>query len=183
MVTSMGCKTATDKITEPSAAYRAALAATAPGDNPPLIPGSQEERAALARVMAMFETFSTSNVTDHVRIVYATDAYLRDGFKELHGVEAIAPYMIRSTEPHRRCTFQFEDVTSKHGEYYLRWIMVVNLKRDRPERVEQVVGMSHMRFNAAGQVIFQQDYWDPSDVLYSRIPVAGWMINKVKAGL
>jgi hypothetical protein len=31
--------------------------------------------------------------------------------------------------------------------------------------------------------MFQQDYWDPSDVLYSRIPIAGWMINKVKSGL
>ena len=26
-----------------------------------------------------------------------------------------------------------------------------------------------MRFNADGQVIFHQDYWDPTDIVYKRI--------------
>ncbi|MDA0578057.1 MAG: hypothetical protein O3B24_08160 [Verrucomicrobia bacterium] len=61
--------------------------------------------------------------------------------------------------------------------------MEVNLRRDPPERVSRVMGMSHMRFNAEGRIVIQQDSWAPSDVLYCRIPVAGWLINKVKAGL
>jgi hypothetical protein len=154
-----------------------------PGQPLALAPGGVEERAALERVTLLFTDFTTSNVTAKVRDIYAADAYLRDGFKELQGLDAIAPYMIRSAEAQRRCTFVFEDTVTRDGEYYLRWVMEVNLQRDPPERVSRVIGMSHIRFNAEGRIVFQQDYWDPSDVLYSRIPVAGWLINKVKAGL
>ena len=183
LVAGTGCKPTEGGITSPSDKYRAALAATAPTSPPPLAPGSDAERAAIGRIVAMFGDFNASNVTARVREVYAADAYLRDGFKELQGVEAIAPYMIRSTEPQRVCRFVFEDITSREGEYYMRWVMEANLKRDPPERVARVIGISHIRFNDEGRVVFQQDYWDPSDVLYSRIPIAGWMINKVKAGL
>ena len=170
-------------ITAPGARYREALTETAPSNPPALPPGSDAEREAVGRVVAMFADFSLSNVTARVRDVYAEDAYLRDGFKELRGLAAIAPYMIRSTEPLRHCAFAFEPFITRDGDYYLRWVMTTNLRRDPPERVTQVIGMSHIRFNRAGRVIFHQDYWDPSDVLYSRIPIAGWLIHKVKAGL
>lgn len=180
---SAGCRTANTAITAPSASYRQALAESGPAAAPALEPGSEAERRALDRFAAYFGDFSESNVTALVREVYAADAYLRDGFKELRGVDAIAPYMIRSTHPLRVCTFTFEDVAAKNGDYYIRWVMRTNLRRDPPDRVSEVIGLSHVRFNVQGQVTFQQDYWDPSDVLYSRIPIAGWMINKVKASL
>lgn len=177
-----GCQSGRTAITSPSDTYQNALAYSGTRAVA-FTPGSEVERVALDRVTAFFTDFSESNVTARVRGVYAPDAYLRDGFKELQGVEAIAPYMIRSTDPLRRCTFVFEQITANGPEYYLRWVMRVNLKRDPEDREDAVIGMSHIRFDAEGQVIFQQDYWDPSDVLYSRIPIAGWLINTVKARL
>ncbi len=176
-----GCQSGGGGLTAPSPSYRTALAATTPPVR--FARDGEEERAALGRVKAFFGDFSESNVTALVREVYAPDAYLRDGFKELRGIDAIAPYMIRSTEPLRMCVFDFEAITVDDGEYYLRWVMRVNLKRDRPDRVEQAIGLTHMRFDAQGRILFQQDYWDPSDVLYDRIPIAGWLIRKVKASL
>jgi hypothetical protein len=37
-----------------------------------------------------------------------------------------------------------------------------------------------MRFNADGKVIFHQDYWDPTDIVYRRIPIAKQLIAFVK---
>jgi hypothetical protein len=184
MTMQSGCATRKPALTAPGDAYRRALQQTAASADriDPLAAG-ESERMALANLMAMFEDFSKTNVTRLVRSVYDEDVYLRDGFKELQGLDNVAPYMIRSTEPLRHCTFTFEDVARHDTEYYLRWVMEVNMLRDPPERVSRVIGMSHVRFNAAGKVIFQQDYWDPSDVLYARIPVAGWLINKVKERL
>ncbi|MDA0578058.1 MAG: hypothetical protein O3B24_08165 [Verrucomicrobia bacterium] len=95
-------------------------AATRPGAALALVPGGAEERAALDRVPLLFADFTTSNVTARERNVYAPDAYLGDGFKELRGLDEIAPYMIRSAEAQRRCTFVFEDTVARDGEYYLR---------------------------------------------------------------
>jgi hypothetical protein len=91
--------------------------------------------------------------------------------------------MLRSTEPLRRCWFDFEPPIRHGSDYYLRWTMNVNLKSEPEDQVAQALGMSHLRFDAKGKVIFQQDYWDPTDVLYSRIPLAGWLIRKVKQRL
>jgi hypothetical protein len=43
--------------------------------------------------------------------------------------------------------------------------------------------MSRMRFNSDGQVIFHQDYWDPTDIVYKRIPIAKQLIAYVKSKL
>lgn len=45
---------------------------------------------------------------------------------------------------------------------------------------EELIGMTHMRFNSEGKVIFHQDYWDPTDIVYNRIPVAKQLIDFVK---
>jgi hypothetical protein len=72
---------------------------------------------------------------------------------------------------------------TQDGEYDLRRVMPVSLWRDRPGRVDRVLGMTHLRFNAEGRIVFQQGSWDPSDGRYSRIPVAGWLIRRVNARL
>ena len=43
----------------------------------------------------------------------------------------------------------------------------------------EAIGMSHMRFNQEGRIVFQQDYWDTS-VLLDRLPVVGFWTRLVK---
>jgi hypothetical protein len=40
--------------------------------------------------------------------------------------------------------------------------------------------MSHIRYNSEGKVIFHQDYWDPTDIVYRRIPIAKQLISYTK---
>jgi hypothetical protein len=47
----------------------------------------------------------------------------------------------------------------------------------------QSIGMSHIRFNSAGQVVLHQDYWDSGSNLFEHIPVVGWLIRRIKARL
>ena len=175
----LGCKNVSPRLTEPNGDYLAALQET--GEFLP--EGSAAESNAIERVISLFSDFQHDPVSAKVRGVYAERLFFRDGFKEFRELEPLAEYMIESTKPLRSCTFTFEDPVRSGKNYYLQWTMSVNLTRDDPERVEQVIGMSHIRFDTDGRVVFQQDYWDPSDVLYRRIPLAGWMIGKVKERL
>lgn len=181
-VLTQGCA-APPRITDESESYRQAVTATDPASAATLAPGSDAERAAIGRVQALFETYTPENVQDLGPQVYAEDAYLRDGFKELHGGEAIVEYLVESAESVGECRFEFRDAVSQDGNVYLRWVMQLRMPKDPPDRLDEAIGMSHFRFNEEGKVIFHQDYWDPTDVLYSRIPVANWLIKKVKARL
>lgn len=173
-----GCSTTYPRLTEPNRAYQEALASTSDAGT-----GSDRAGEGVARVIALFEDFSAENLRANVRNVYADAFYFRDGFKEIRNLDELETYMVQSTEPLRFCTFEFEKPIQRGNDYYLRWVMKVSLNSDPEDHVEQVIGMSHFRFNDEGKVVFQQDYWDPSDVLYRRIPIAGRMINWVKSRL
>lgn len=139
----------------------------------------ERDDAAIQRVIDLFEDFSHENLERNIANVYAETLFFRDGFREVHSLAELEPYFLHSTKPLRTCTFDFPGVTFSNGDLYLRWIMNVSLNRDPEGTVDTCVGMSHIRFNSEGKVVFQQDYWDPTDILYSRIPVAGWLIQKV----
>jgi len=178
-----GCSSPAPKLTAPTDAYLKALAATSSDGVSPLADRPADEVAAVQRVVDLYADFSEKNIREHVSEVYADRLFFRDGFKQFTSVEPLAAYMIRSTEPLRRCTFEFEPFIRRGEDYFLPWTMIVSLNRDKEDREDRALGISRIRFNEDGKVVFQQDYWDPTDVLYSRIPIANWLIRKVKSRL
>ena len=171
-----GCSTTYPRLTQPDDEYRKALQATSQErpDDPDL---------ALQAVIDLFSDFSEQNLRNNVQNVYAEHLYFRDGFKKFNHVHELEPYLVHSTKPLRSCTFFFDDPVRSPPDYYLRWTMEVNLKRDKPEQLDEVIGLSHLRFNRHGKVVFQQDYWDPTDILYRRIPIANRLIALVRSKL
>jgi hypothetical protein len=56
--------------------------------------------------------------------------------------------------------------------------MTLVLKRNKDDRF-QAVGMSHVRFDPEGKVVFHQDYWD-TGIIYEKIPVLGAIITWIR---
>jgi limonene-1,2-epoxide hydrolase len=139
---------------------------------------SAAEMKAIEKFYAFYEIFSEDRIRRGVRDLYAADAYFRDGYKEVEGSDNIEAYFIATTKAIHECTFDIQDWSSHEGNYYFRWIMRLRLKRDKDDLIEQV-GMSHVRFNPEGKIVFHQDYWDTS-VVFERVPVMGSVIRWVK---
>ena len=70
-------------------------------------------------------------------------------------------------------------VRTDQGDHYFRWKMMIRFKRFKKNRDTWTVGMSHLRFNAQGLVVYHQDYWNAADGIFRHIPVLGNMINAV----
>lgn len=171
-----GC--AASRPVDPLANYRKALAATEPATAPTLVPDSVAESEAVARFVDFYRVFSAEAIRAKVRGVYADGAYFRDPFHEVSGIDAIERYFVNSTGGVETCTFDIQDVAGFHGNYYVRWVMHLRTRRDPAHPIE-TVGVTHVRFDDKGKVVFHQDYWD-TGVVYERIPLVGWMIEKVK---
>ena len=56
---------------------------------------------------------------------------------------------------------------------------LIRFKRFKKGRDTWTVGMSHLRFNAQGLVVYHQDYWNATDGIFRHIPILGNMINAV----
>jgi len=159
--------------------YQKALAETDPAKAGMMQPGSTEEKEAVARFVDFYRVFSAEVIKKSLRGLYAKDAYFRDGFKEVVGIEAMEDYFLNSAEGVSSCTFDIREMAVHEGNYYFRWVMDLSMKRS-PDDPIRTVGMSHVRFNRSGKVSFHQDYWDTGAV-YEKIPVMGMVIRWIKA--
>jgi len=158
--------------------YYEALSQTDPQSMETLQPGSDIEAEAIDSFKSFYAVFSEEVIRQELRHVYAENAYFRDGMKEVMGIDALEEYFLASAETVHECIFDIQDIAAHEGNYYFRWVMHLRTKRWKDEPI-QAVGMSHVRFDRKGKIVFHQDYWDTS-VIYEKIPVMGSVIGWIK---
>lgn len=142
--------------------------------------GSADESVAIENFKAFFSSFESNRIAHLLGKTYAKDVYFNDTLKTIRGIEQLAHYLKDSAEAVENCRVEVMDVTRNEiGEHYFRWKMLIRFKRFKKGQDTWTVGMSHLRFNADGLVIYHQDYWNATDGLFRHIPILGNMINAV----
>lgn len=142
--------------------------------------GSPAEAEALAAFSAFFSSFAPDRIEQLLALTYAEDIYFNDTLKTVRGLQALGHYLQESAAAVEDCRVQILETTrTAHGEHLVRWTMMIRFRRFRRGVDTWTVGMSHLRFDAAGRVVYHQDYWNAADGLFRHIPVLGWMIEAV----
>lgn len=111
---------------------------------------------------------------------YTDDAWFKDPFNEVRGVESIQRvfrHMFKQVdEPRFKVT---ERVVDASGSVMLVWELWFRARSlgcgDHVMR-----GVSHLRFAADGRVNYHRDYWDASEELYAKVPVLGALMRLLK---
>jgi hypothetical protein len=177
-----GCASAPK--TDPVAFTQGALAATTADQVGSLDKDSSAEAAAIDRFKKFNSDFSAANITNNTRTVYAPGVYFRDPFKTIHGEADFEKYLLGSSTAVAQFGMDWLDVARDGQDYYFRWVMSVKLKRDGKDTPPGLTtGISHVRFDREGMVVFHQDYFDGAAFLYEKIPVLGWEIRLIKKRL
>ena len=87
---------------------------------------------------------------------YSADAYFKDPFNEVRGIDAIQ----------RIFGHMFNQVTEP------RFVVT-----------EKMHGASHLKFNAEGKVCYHRDYWDTAEELYMKLPIMGSVLRCFRKAL
>lgn len=160
------------------AIYREALEQSAPSASEAL-----SLEAARQRFTDLYGQFTPEALRENVPRTFAPNAYLNDQIRELQGVEAIEEYLVETSEKFGEGTFTVEHAAREGAEFYFRWTMSFTLDESSGKPPLVAPGVSHVRFDDRGQILFQRDYWDTTSTVYERIPVLGGMIRLVKKRL
>lgn len=145
---------------------------------PSMEAGSAMEKEALRRFDEFYADYSVEAIRAGVREVYTEDAWFGDPFHIVEGIDEIEHYFVVMAEPVEQCTFTVDSMQRSGNDYFARWTMRLESSAAKGELIE-TIGFSHVRYNAEGKIIFQQDYWDTS-VLFDRLPVVGFWTRLVK---
>ena len=142
-----------------------------------------DEKAAIQRFQNFLSRFTEEKLLTDTRQVYAPQAFFNDTLKTVRGSAAIEKYFLETLKNTDEITVDFADVARSGNDYYFRWVMDVRFKKFHRGKIARTIGVTHVRFNRAGQVILHQDYWDSTQGLFEYVPVIGDAIRFIKARL
>lgn len=155
--------------------YEAALSAR-PGVT---LSDASAGRRASAGFAALFGELSPDNVNAKVRSVYAADSWLNDTIATEIGIDAIEHYLLRTAQGSQSVRATVEDVAVSGSDCYVRWQMEVRTKNLASGQTITTKGMSQLRFDADGKIVFHQDFWNPAAGIYQHLPLLGPAIRYV----
>ncbi len=133
----------------------------------------------LDKLAHYFETIAEATLPQ-LRDFYATDAYFKDPFNEVHSVadiERIFGHMYVALHDPR---FVIKTRMEQGDEAFLAWDFTFRIKRYKPDVTQTIRGGSHLRWDARGRVCFHRDYWDAAEELYEKLPVVGGFMRFLK---
>ncbi|MGH8050748.1 MAG: nuclear transport factor 2 family protein [Arenimonas sp.] len=142
--------------------------------------GTAAEAAAIENFKQFFSSFAVDRIDKLLATTYAGDIYFNDTLKTIRGLDELAHYLKESAEAVEECRVEVLDVSrNADNDHYFRWKMMIRFKKFNKGQDTWTVGMSHLRFNAEGLVVYHQDYWNATDGLFRHIPILGSLINAV----
>ncbi|UCG97382.1 MAG: nuclear transport factor 2 family protein [Burkholderiales bacterium] len=135
-------------------------------------------RGAVERARAYFESISPEALR-RIDEIYAADAYFKDPFNEVRGIEPIRRIFAHMFDQVDSPRFVVREVVAEGSSALLTWDFLFRARR--LGRAEQVIhGASHLRFDAAGRIEYHRDYWDAAEELYEKIPLLGGLMRLLR---
>lgn len=110
---------------------------------------------------------------------YAADAWFKDPFNEVRGLEAIRRVFAHMFATLDEPRFRVTDRVADEGGALLVWEFRFGAGR----REYLVRGASHLRFDAQGKVVYHRDYWDTAEELYAKVPILGAVVRRLRRRL
>lgn len=126
-----------------------------------------------------YQTLTPDGVSrfDHF---YAADAYFKDPFNEVRGIDAIrrifAHMFAQVSEPRFVVTERIVDA----GGAVLVWEFCYRVRLWGGGETQIMRGVSHLRFDADGKVCHHRDYWDAAEELYMKLPAVGLLMRGLR---
>ncbi|MGZ8231603.1 MAG: nuclear transport factor 2 family protein [Burkholderiales bacterium] len=139
----------------------------------------EDPQTIAARVGGFFERM-TPAALDRLGEIYAHDAYFRDPFNEVRGIEAIRAIFEKMYEELADCRFCMLETIAVPQSAVLTWNMKFRFRRFRPDVVQTIHGASLLKFDSRALVAHHRDYWDAADELYAKLPLVGPLMRYLK---
>ena len=126
-----------------------------------------------------FETLTLESVQQMERF-YTPDAYFRDPFNEVAGLDKVKPIFAHMFEALHEPRFVILEQVVQGDRVVLTWDFTFRIKSYKPDVTQCIHGLSLLRLAADGRVAWHRDYWDAAGELYEKLPVIGGLMRWLK---
>ena len=114
---------------------------------------------------------------------YSADAWFKDPFNEVRGLPAIQrifSHMFTQVDEPR---FVITEKVVDAGGAMLVWEFCFRVRLWGGGGAQVMRGVSHLKFDASGKVIYHRDYWDTAEELYMKLPAIGSVMRGLRRAI
>lgn len=148
------------------------------------IPG---ETAAIERGVTSFrQTFADltrDDLAQRIGELYAEEFYFNDTVHIARKRSELVDYMARTGQNLANSRVEVHKIIRDGADVYLRWEMSFATRAVGKRVKSHSIGMTHLRFNEAGQIVLHQDFWDSGSALYAHLPVVGFWVRRARGAM
>ena len=140
------------------------------------------EKAHLERFLKHF--IHMADVSQPTReSLYAKKLYFSDGLLTTYQRDTVFQHFDAMHDNAVNLDLRVIDTVNKGSDVYLIWSAQLSFVPLFRTVTSQSIGITHLRFNALGQVVLQQDYWDTAEAFYKQLPVVGTLVRQIGVSL
>ncbi|MBL7251288.1 nuclear transport factor 2 family protein [Alloalcanivorax sp. C16-2] len=129
--------------------------------------------AAVRRFVALYSPIDADYIETHLDQVYAPDLYFNDTLATIYDRAALKEHMLKTAKRLDYMSLDVQQQWRDGQDVFLRWIMETHFTIMGSQRQSRTIGISQLRFDDQGRVIFHQDFWDSSQGLDQHLPILG----------
>ena len=118
-----------------------------------------------------------------LRVHLAPDVRFFDPFNDVTGIEAMVRVFAKMFEDLTDIAFETRDLAcaEEDGVCYFAWTLRCR-SGNRGNRLT-FEGITELRFDVEGRVLAHLDHWDAGSQLYAKLPLLGFLVEKVRRRL
>lgn len=109
--------------------------------------------------------------------IYADTLFFNDTVHTFTDRQTLKAYMTQTGANLNRSDVEIHQVLRDGSDVFVRWTMFFQVGDGDDAIRSTSIGISHLRFNANGQVVIHQDYWDSASALYAHLPIVGFVLR------
>jgi hypothetical protein len=140
-------------------------------------PGVTPSEEAIAGFIALYGNLHGDNLAGRIAQVYAENLYFNDTLHTFRDRQSLIDYLEKTAQQVDLITVDVDHIIRDGDNLFLSWNMYTEARALGRTMKADTIGMTHLRFNAQGQVVLHQDYWDSTEGLFSHIPFIGGIVR------
>jgi len=142
---------------------------------------SDVTEAMTDRFVAFFSHQKVEGSTPDPADLYGEPLYFSDTLLTTENREAALAHLRRMHDSTESLDVNVLGRLTNGQDVYLIWQMTAVFTPVSGAVTSNSIGVTHLRFDADGRIILQQDFWDSAAGLYQHVPVLGALIGTVQS--
>jgi steroid delta-isomerase len=136
---------------------------------------SSDQPSAAGQIKCWFESLSSETLAT-IDLVYAPDAHFVDPFNDVRGVLAIRTIYAHMFENLGEPRFLVTEVIEQDQRIFMGW----QFRFQWRDKSFEVQGATRFLIDNDGRISEHQDFWDPAQGIYEKLPILGSILRKLR---